>query len=357
MRVRRKTDRGVALLSALMGIALMTIIVMEFTSSVTLGYRAAANQANSLRADYLARSGVNIGFALLAQHARDKAESQAGAAVGGASAVGGAPAGIAGAVLPGQNSIEGEALNQAWAIPYPPLAVGGGYASVSIVDEERKLDINLLVNPDGSQNTTFEPILERLFVLLNVSLDIIPAIIDWLDPDSVPDGPTGAEADFYMKLFPPYAPRNGMMPTIGDLRMVRGIDDITFHKLSQFLTTYSDIQPAPNQPPVMPPVNFNTAPPEVIAALDPDLGNSPSLINQLMQRRVEQPITADELAQLPGVAAGSANVPGGTLFTLQSQLFTIEGWGTYAGARKLVFATVLQQTGVAPLVLLEWHED
>ena len=325
MRAKRKTERGIALLATLMGIALMTIAVMDLTSTAMLGARAAANQANELRAAYLARSGVNVGLALLAQHTRQQAA---------------------------QNEPPVEGLNQEWSAPYPAIPVGGGFASVSIVDEERKLDINYLVNPDGSQNAQFEPVLERLFVTLGISIDLIPAIIDWLDPDSVPDGPTGAEADYYMRLFPPYAPRNGPMPTIGDLRMIRGVDDPTFMKLSRVLTVFAMQQPTGDQQ--LPKVNINTAPPEVIVSLAPDLAASPSLMDQFLAARTEQPLgTGGE--QSPGLTQLIASA--GASFTYRSNLFTIEGRGSYAGARKLVFATVVHQNTPGPSQLLQWRED
>lgn len=319
MRTGRKTERGIALLATMMGIALMTITVMDFTSSAMLGYRAAANQANELRAAYLARSGVNVGLALLAQHSRQQAN---------------------------QTDEQVEALNQEWSMPYPAIAVGGGTASVSIVDEERKLDINYLVNPDGTQNAKFEPVLERLFVTIGVSIDLIPAIIDWLDPDSVTDGPTGAEADYYMRLFPPYAPRNGSMPSIGDLRMIRGVDDQTFMKLGRVLTVFSNTAPTADN--LLPPVNMYTAPPKVLVSLDPDLAASPSLLDQFLAARLESQSNGPNEA-MTALAGGS--------FIARSKLFTIEGRGSYAGTRKLVFATVLHSQGNGPSQLLQWHED
>ena len=62
----RKKDRGVALLAVLLGIALMTLVVMDFAMTSGLGFVSAANQANELRAGYLARSGINVGLGLLA---------------------------------------------------------------------------------------------------------------------------------------------------------------------------------------------------------------------------------------------------------------------------------------------------
>jgi len=62
----RKNERGVALLAVLLGIALMTLVVVDFAMTSGLGFVEAANQANELRASYLARSAIGVGLGLLA---------------------------------------------------------------------------------------------------------------------------------------------------------------------------------------------------------------------------------------------------------------------------------------------------
>jgi general secretion pathway protein K len=334
MKPAWESERGVALLAALIGIALMTIAVMDLTTTTVLGYRAAANQANELRADYLARSGVNVGLALLAKDSRKDAEA-------------------------GTDSYDG--LDEDWAKPYPPIPVGGGFASVSIVDENRKLDINQLVDPNGQPNPQYVKVIGTLFQLIGIPPNIIPAIIDWLDPDSIPSGSSGAEADYYMRLIPPYQPRNGPMPTIGDLKMIRGVDDQTFLKLSQFLTVYS-YQASAAGAGVPPRININTAPIEVIesvAVLDPNLAGDVSKFKDIIKARAEQPFTPSNISDL------GLDPQSGQIFRTDSDIFTLTGSGTYAGARKLVFATIyrlafsertLGRPPMAP-VLLNWHED
>ena len=75
----------------------------------------------------------------------------------------------------------------------------------------------------------------NLVTILGLDPAIVPPIMDWLDPDSI-ELPGGAESDYYLGLKPPYAPRNGPMPTLGDLRLIKGIDDATFAKLRNYVT-------------------------------------------------------------------------------------------------------------------------
>ncbi|MGH7905071.1 MAG: type II secretion system minor pseudopilin GspK [Candidatus Binataceae bacterium] len=317
----RKSERGIALLATLLAIALMTVLVVGFTTTAELGYRSAANQANELRAEYLARSAISVGLSLLAEQARANAFLTNGAA-----------------------TPPFYALDQPWAMPFPPVPIGGGTASVSIVDEARKLDINQLVDPrTGAVNPQVAQILARLFEIINVPQDLIPAIVDWLDPDSV-DSPGGAEADYYLRLTPPYQPRNGPIPTIGDLRMVRGVNTPVFMKLAQYLTA------APE-----PRINANTVTPELLAALSPELANNPSMIKEIMIARTRAPFRQiTDLANLPGVGQNATDLM--RILTTQSSYFTITGVGTYAGARKFIFATFRgNMNGTASLI--SWHEE
>lgn len=311
----KKSERGVALLVTMMALALMTLLVMDFTSSASLGYRAAAGQANQLRAEYLARSAISVGLSLLSADAR----------------------------LDAQSKTPHDGLDEQWAMPFPPVPLGGGVAQVSIIDEARKIDINLLINPrTGQPNPIYLGIVERLFTNIGVSPALVPAIVDWLDPDSI-ESPGGAEADYYLQLMPPYEPRNGPMPTIGDLRMIKGVDDATFFRLQQFLTT------APE-----PRVNINTAPPEVVAALVPQLSDNISMVKQIIQARTVQPfLMITDVGNLAGL--GDAATPLMRLITTRSAYFTLTGVGIFAGSRQRIISTFRRNSNGTSM-LANWHE-
>jgi general secretion pathway protein K len=313
----RTSRRGVALLVVLLGLALMTLIVVDFASESGLGFVSAANQSNEVRAYYLARSAIGVGLALLAQSARIQAMSQ--------------------------SQQIADSLQDVWAVPFPPLALDGGQVSLAIVDEARKVNINLLITNDGKVNPQQEQILERLLAILNVNPQVIPAIVDWLDPDSI-ESPGGAESDYYLGLKPPYQARNGPMPTIGDLRMIKGVDDVVFNRISPYLTVMPETQ-----------VNANTAPPEVLAALDPELMEDEKAVKEIIAARSIRPFTAvTDVANLPDISSFGTRLT--QVLTVRSQFFTITGMGTFAGARKIVSSTFhREQTGVGTLTV--WHED
>jgi general secretion pathway protein K len=311
-----RSQRGIALLATLLAIALMTILVVDFATTSALGYRAAANQADELRALYLARSGIQVGVAVLE---RDS-------------------------IFDALQKTPYDSLNDVWAIQVPPIPVEGGTVSVSIVDEARKLNINQLYNLRARQiDPNFAQVVARLFESIGVTTDLIPIIADWLDPDSV-DSPGGAEAEYYLRLVPPYEPRNGPMPTVGDLRALKGVDDATFIRLATFLTTAPETR-----------VNVNTASPEVLSALTPELSNNADLVKEIVAAREYHPLLAiTDVLNLPGIGQFGQHLS--PLLTTRSVYFTITGQGQFAGARRRIYTT-FRRNANGSAMLISWHED
>jgi general secretion pathway protein K len=323
----RRYSRGIALLATILGIALMTLLVIDFTTSSALGYRSAANQANELRAYFLAKSGVEVGLALLERNAQMN-PSQAG---GGTTV-----------------SKAHDSLDQIWALPTPPVPLDGGFVADQIIDEDRKININQFYDFQHRRvDPVWGPIVERALANVGVSMDLLPILQDWLDPDGV-ETPGGAEADYYLKLFPPYEPRNGQLPTIYDLRWLKGVDDATFFKLMRVFTA----EPVKA-------INVNTAPPEVLAALVPQLENNDSLLKAIIATREVAPFS--DIAQLYNLVQGLPNdAKFKSLLTVSSTYFTITGEGDFAGARKRIYSTfkrVPMEPRGASFILANWHED
>ncbi|HUN59921.1 MAG TPA: type II secretion system minor pseudopilin GspK [Candidatus Binataceae bacterium] len=310
------SERGIALLATMLAVALMTLLVVDFATTVTLGYRAAQNQADELRASYLARSGIGVGLAMLEQDSFHDAMSPT----------------------------PYDALNEPWAQPIPPIPLGGGTVSVTIVDEARKFNVNGLIDPQSHNvNSDKEQILGRLVEILGLPGNIVPEIEDWLDPDSI-ESPGGAEESYYLTLKPPYEPRNGPMPTIGDLRALKGMDDMTFLKLTNYLTVSQESG-----------ININTASPELIMALSPEFADNPQVVKEIVTMRMVRPFTnTTDVGNLPGVGQFITAISGD--ITTRSNYFTIIGQGDFAGARRRIYAT-FQRDSNGSASLTAWHED
>ncbi len=309
----RKNERGVALLAVLLGIALMTLIVVDFAMTSGLGFVSAANQANELRAGYLSRSAIAVGLGLLAADARNDALSQTPI----------------------------DSLSDVWAVPFPPMPLEGGMVSLSIVDEARKINLNAMIS-NSTLNEAAIGKVTRLFTILDVNPDLVQAIIDWITPNG--GNGSSSSSEFYLGLQPPYQPRSGPMPTIADLQMVEGFNDAIFNRVAPFLT----VMPEPE-------VNANTATPQVLAALEPELMEDQKIVEEIIQARANQPFTQPtDIMNLPDIGPVAQSLSQDV--TLRSQFFTIYGTGTYAGARKMITATFHRETtGIGTLAA--WHED
>jgi general secretion pathway protein K len=314
--IHRKSERGVALLAVLLGIALMTLVVVDFAMTAGLGFVSAANQANELRAYYLARSGINIGLGMLAEDARADARSDSPM----------------------------DTLSDTWAMAFPTMPLEGGNVSLSIVDEARKLNINAMVDRNGATNEPATQRVERLFKILDVDTGLIPGIVQWITPGGR-NATGGGGADYYLGLRPPYQPRGGPMPTIADLQLVKGINEAVFNRLAPFLTVMPENQ-----------VNANTASPQVLAALEPELMEDQKIVEEIIVQREVRPFSkvTDVVNDIPAVATFGTRLT--QVLTTRSQFFTISGMGTFADARKIVTATFhREQSGIGTLAT--WHED
>lgn len=72
MRSSPRDESGVALVIVLTIVALLTIIVMEFTYNVQLDHHRTRNSLDAMQAKLLARSGINLAESFLAQDQDDK---------------------------------------------------------------------------------------------------------------------------------------------------------------------------------------------------------------------------------------------------------------------------------------------
>lgn len=233
-----------ALLAAVVALATLTGLAVGLAYTSAVDQHLTRNALAALQADALARSGVAVATALLAER---------GDAADGPDA--------------------------AWARGSGRQPLGAGWVSVAVEDEARRLDLGIAALADA---------VPRLLVGLGLDPALADALADWIDADDVPR-PGGAERAHYLGLTPPYVPANRPLATVGELRLVRGFDARTVARLRPFVTVAGE-----------PAVNPNTAAREVLAAL-PALG--PADVERLVAARALGPIGE---AALDGLVSGAA---------------------------------------------------
>ncbi|MCC6766071.1 MAG: type II secretion system minor pseudopilin GspK [Deltaproteobacteria bacterium] len=295
-------DSGIALLVVLLTITLLTIVVIELTDKAQVETHLALGARNALQATYLARSGVNVGEALVSVDAM---------------------------ITPGR-----DALDDFWARPYPPLPIGDGTATFRVYDETRFLNINDLVGANPEERFGR---FRRLFTVLGIDLRVLAAIRDWLDGDHEPyPSPPGAEQPYYLGLRPPVIVRNGPVATLRELLMVKDVTPTVFARLEGFVTAL----PAGSTK-----VNLNTAPPEVLYTLSQDLLADRGVVERLIASRGIEPFStvSEACANVTGLELAIPRCKQGDLITTNGSYFRIVGVGEVGQVRRGITEVVKRE--------------
>lgn len=197
----RRQPQGIALLIVMITVFILASLVGAFTYNMKIETKLARNDSYETELEWIGRSGVQYCEWILAQQLNC--------------------------------SDSYDSLNQTWAVGQPtgdcatngPLSavltevhLGGGSFTWKITDNERKFNINALVNSPE--------VLDQAFIMMGVDAGDYPQIVasiqDWIDPAKDPRI-GGAESDYYQGLTPPYNCKNGPMDDLSELLLVKGV--------------------------------------------------------------------------------------------------------------------------------------
>jgi general secretion pathway protein K len=316
----RCAQAGAALVIVLWIIMVLSLLISGFAFTMHVETKVASYSRKELKAELLARAGVEVAKMELLLHDRNPAERGF------------------------------DALNQGWVTNsnlFVDHELGAGKFNVTITDEERKLPINQLSQDE----------LRRLMALLEVDLldadTIVDSILDWIDPNDL-HRLNGAESDYYMSLNPPYRAKDGPLDRIEELLLVRGVTPELFEGapatedeparagLRDLLTTYSAGQ-----------ININTASALVLQVIT---GLDETQIAAVLDRRDGQdgvPGTEDDMPyRSPAEFINSlGTLPEpirerlGRVLSTSSQFFRIQSTGDVSGVRYTIDTIVRRQGG------------
>lgn len=297
LRSDTNSRRGVALVAVITSIAILAVFVAELIENAATDLHVATAERDRVKAEYLAKSGINLVRLLIAR------EPQIRAAVGPFyQMLTGRPApqlnvwDFADTLLAPFADYNGaKDMNEETGIDFgmmQGLKDTGGTFEVITVPENSKININaplFLSGPEASKSIAMQ-----LFALLGgnqspdspydpmfsqrdadgqftTRLDIVSDVIDWWDYDEQrtvfdPGAKTiatgGSEDDVYQTFRDPYVVKNAPLDSLEELRLVRGIGD-------DFWATF--VEPNPDDPRDRKVtiygsgiVNVNMAPPDVL---------------------------------------------------------------------------------------------
>lgn len=248
--VPRPRERGIALVTALLIMAVVATLSASLGVSQQLWLRQAQNISDLSKADSVTRGAVRYAGVLLGRDAKNNKTDD---------------------------------LREEWNKPFT-LPVEGGFVTIRVVDAQSRFNLNNLLAGNAPQ-----PFEIGVFRNLLTSLDLDPALadalVDWLDGDSTVQ-PGGAEDLDYLNYDPPYRAANQPLESVDELRRVKGFTDDAVNKLRPFVVALPGA--------IKRAININTAPAEVLGAL---VGPAIS-IQPVLSMRDTRPFTeASQLTQ------------------------------------------------------------
>ena len=238
-------QRGVALITVLLVVAIVTVICAGMIARQQLSIRGTGNQLQARQAWHYALGGEALAQTLLR---RDLQQSGEGT---------------------GQPAVDH--LLEPWALPQPAydLDEGQGQVQVRIEDLAGRFNLNSLVQeqqPNAAALAQFRRLLQRL----QITEPYAERLVDWIDSDQQPSGEFGAEDNAYLLLEPPYRTAGRRLEDLSELRLLLGMRDEDFQRLAPYVSAL----------PADTPLNINTASAMVLSSLADSL--SPSAAESLV---------------------------------------------------------------------------
>src|SRR6185503_7753881 len=254
-RRKRARQRGVALVAVMLAIAITLVISNEFGTSTNSDLMAAANYRDQMRSHFLARSAINLSELVIrvqqridnVQQLRDAGiritdfadqvllafcgnseEVQAAIGLSSSDAKGlGADVGTCG--ITGQISTDDDKLN---------LNCSNG--NVQTTSKYLKSELDALI-----YFPAYDPVFEDPDAdgYRRDRATQAAAIVDYIDADSQHVHDFGTTEDYgYENLKDRYRPKNNYIDTLGELRLVRGVDDRFWTLFGPAFTVYGGCQ-------------------------------------------------------------------------------------------------------------------
>lgn len=251
---KRHRQRGVALVTVLIAIAITLVISNDFGTSTNTDMIAAANYRDEMRAHFLARSATNLAeLVIQVQMQVDKARNQIG------------PVQITDyadmLVIPFCGG--GDAARDTLGFSTDGLEglgaeIGTCGFNGPFETEDNKINLNCANNPAMAPIIkaalealvyfqAYDPIFEEADAegWRRDRQTQVDAIIDYIDRDSTrgvatPGAAGGGEDYGYESLKDRYRPKNTYIDTVGEVKLARGVDDRFWSVFGHAFTVYGD---------------------------------------------------------------------------------------------------------------------
>lgn len=252
---RYEKQRGVALITAMLIAALVTVAAVAMASRQTLDMRRTGNMLEADQAYLYALGMEELAAQVLVKDKNDTGDI--------------------------------DTLVEQWATPLPPTTVEGGVISGSLVDMQARFNLNNIVDsannnqqrPNQDQVRIFQAILQQVSQA-NEEILISPfmanRVVDWIDTN-LNTSADGAEDLEYLSAEIPYRAANQFMASPTELGAIL---ELTPQAVDALMPLVSAL-------PIPTTININTAPAEILMTLHEDLTDS--IAGTLVEYRKDTP--------------------------------------------------------------------
>jgi general secretion pathway protein K len=152
---------------------------------------------------------------------------------------------------------------EAWATQITPLPIEGGQIQGRIEDLNGRFNLNNLIDAAGATDPVAVENFQRLLTALELDTRLANRLGDWFDRDLEPNFPDGAEDSEYLSRSPPFRTANRPITSVSELMLV-------YPELGQ--SGYARLRPYVTALPRGTRININTALPEVLLTAAEELG-------------------------------------------------------------------------------------
>jgi len=203
----QKKQKGIALITVLMILAIMVTVAATMTGRLTLSLKRTEGLIFSQKVYWYGQAAQDLGRMILNQ---DFADSDV------------------------------VSLDQIWATPDMVFPLENGNLAGQIKDQRSCFNVNAVALQDQG-NTPAVPVTQFQHLLEAIGLNeysaemVAQSTRDWIDEDDRSDAAQGAEDSFYQGRGVAHLAANGLMVDISELRAVQGVGQKLYEKIAPYL--------------------------------------------------------------------------------------------------------------------------
>ena len=322
----RADEKGAALLTVLLLVAVMSIIAVGVLDDIRFGVRRTANATGQGQAQLYALGAEELARVRIARLSR---------------------------LDSGRTTLQGDWNGRSFQFP-----IENGVMTARISDATGCFNLNSVAEARGPRLIRRE-LGVRQFVILLGAVGIPPGrgqtladnLADWIDSDDI--GMGGAEDQDYARAAPAYRTGGAMLAEVSELRAVRGFTPDVYGRLRPYVCAppTTDLSPinvntlSPDRSVLITMVTLGAIPPEAAARL---LSARPAVGWKDLQTFWNDPILVD---QIPEDTARDQ-------ITLRTRFFSLDADVTFAGSTAVLNALLeVTPSGEVKLAARRWTRD